>query len=145
MELDKTLILLIIIEIVLAFGLGFTWSLGHTELPSFSCFCSKEECPVAIQYQWKPEYEMMMNEIYDIGYTNNTYDCSNMSWDLTQNLTRKGYDARIMCGWNNTNAHAWVELKLWLDPSSNIIRTQHPKYNQYSYLESTCSESVSKR
>jgi len=135
-EITKGLVLLVIIEVLLMFGFGYTYALDVKFVPVFPA------CPngtvAVLRYEEQPVYEEMMEEINKRGYQQDVYDCSNMSIDLNSYLNNRGYTSRVECGWDNESAHAWVELKLYLDPTSNVIYKQRPIFPSYNYKQEVC-------
>ena len=134
--MEKGLVILIIVELVLALGLGYTlgFDAGTSEE---NVYCTNTTKTI-IQYV-RPEYEELMLEVSKREYELDVYDCSDMSIDLADMLTEIGYDARVECGWNTKDAgHAWTVVKLYLDPSKLTIHKQKPEYKKYSYSMETC-------
>ena len=127
--------LLLIVEVVLIFGFGYTYAQDVRQVYPFpGC----EDETIVLRHIERPQYEDMMKEIFMRGYEVDVYDCSNMSIDLASYLNNRGYDSRVECGWDDERAHAWVELKLYLDPSINVIHKQQPSFPSYTFSEELC-------
>lgn len=76
-----------------------------------------------------------LNTLQDIHnankYERTGYNCLNYSRDYVKQLQFDGYKARVVTGpleKGSESRHAWVELTLYIDPTSGLIITPNEKY-----------------
>jgi len=81
-------------------------------------------------------YNMVLNiDLYPKISTDKT--CLNYSYELKEKLVKAGYNASIICGWdeNWTSGHTWVELILYIEPQSGEIMRKPYVFEHYRYCE----------